>query len=105
VSWDNPTDRTVVGLELLREMEDQMVNIKHNLKDSQDRKKIYVDKNITRKEYKVGDHVFLIAGQEKLFEIGEFFKACNKILWNRGNPREDWYCYIHACITCVHVHS
>jgi hypothetical protein len=28
VSWDNPTDREVVGLELLKEMEEQMMNIK-----------------------------------------------------------------------------
>jgi hypothetical protein len=28
VSWDNPTDRIVVGLDLLREMEEQMVKIR-----------------------------------------------------------------------------
>jgi hypothetical protein len=28
VSWDNPTDRVVVGPELLKEMEDQMIKIK-----------------------------------------------------------------------------
>ena len=28
LSWDNPVDRTVVGLELLKEMEDQMIKIK-----------------------------------------------------------------------------
>jgi hypothetical protein len=28
VSWDNPTDRTVVGLDLLRDMEDQMIKIR-----------------------------------------------------------------------------
>jgi hypothetical protein len=32
VSWDNPADRTIVGLELLKEMEDQMIKIKKNLK-------------------------------------------------------------------------
>jgi hypothetical protein len=37
VSWDNPTDREVVGLDLLREMEEQMIKIKQNLKDAQDR--------------------------------------------------------------------
>jgi hypothetical protein len=36
VSWDNLTDRTVVGLELLSDMEDQMTKIKNNLKASQD---------------------------------------------------------------------
>jgi hypothetical protein len=37
VSWDNLVDRTVVGLELLKEMEDQMLKIKKNLKATQDR--------------------------------------------------------------------
>jgi len=59
VIWDNPTDKEVVGLELLKEMEDQMVKIKHNLKDSQDNKRIYVHKSITHREFKVGDHVFI----------------------------------------------
>jgi hypothetical protein len=40
-------------------MEDQMIKIKHNLKDAQDRQKSYVDRNRTHREFKVGDHVFL----------------------------------------------
>jgi hypothetical protein len=59
VSWDNPADRTVVGPELLKEMEDQMSKIKQNLKVSQDRQKSYADKNTIHREFKVGDHVFL----------------------------------------------
>ena len=43
VSWDNLADREVVGPELLKEMEEKMMNIEHNLKDAQDRKKIYAD--------------------------------------------------------------
>ena len=49
----------MVGPELLKEMEDKMLKIKKNLKASQDRKKIYDDKNRTHGEFKVGDHVFL----------------------------------------------
>jgi hypothetical protein len=30
VRWDNPVDRAVVGPELLKEMEEQMLKIKHN---------------------------------------------------------------------------
>jgi hypothetical protein len=37
VSWDNPTHKVVVGPELLKEMEDKMIRIKHNLKAAQDR--------------------------------------------------------------------
>jgi hypothetical protein len=47
VSWDNPTDRAVVGLYLLRVMENKMLKIKHNLKSSQDRHKSYVEKGRT----------------------------------------------------------
>jgi len=59
VSWDNPADRKIVGPELLKEMEDQMIKIKENMKATQDRKKSYVDSNRTHREFKVGDHVFL----------------------------------------------
>ena len=47
VSWDNPTDRVVLGLEFLKDMEDQVVKIKQNLKAAQDRHKFYANKNRT----------------------------------------------------------
>jgi hypothetical protein len=59
VNCDNPVDREMVGPYFLREMEEQMIKIKQNLKAAQDRKKSYVDKGRTHKEFKVGDHVFL----------------------------------------------
>jgi hypothetical protein len=40
-------------------MEEKMLKIKQNLKTAQDRKKSYVDKNRTHREFKVGVHVFL----------------------------------------------
>jgi hypothetical protein len=39
VSWDNLADHALVGLDLLKEMEEHMVNIGLNLKASQDRHK------------------------------------------------------------------
>jgi hypothetical protein len=59
VSWDNPADRAVVGPELLKEMEKQMLKIKQNLKAAQDKQKSYDDKNRVHREFKVGDHDFL----------------------------------------------
>jgi hypothetical protein len=59
VRWDNPVDRIVVGPELFKEMEDQMLKIKQNLKAAQDRQKSYADKNRFHREFKLGDHVFL----------------------------------------------
>ena len=49
----------MVGPDLLREMEEQLIKIKQNLKAAQDKKKSYADKGRTHKEFKVGDHVFL----------------------------------------------
>jgi hypothetical protein len=40
-------------------MEEQMVNIKHNLKVAQIGKRVYVYKIRTHREFKVGEHVFL----------------------------------------------
>ena len=45
VGWDNPTDRVIIGPELLRNMEDQRVNIKQNFIEAQDRKKSYANRN------------------------------------------------------------
>jgi hypothetical protein len=59
VSWDNPANCAVVGPDLLQEMEEKMVKIRRNLKDSQDRKKICTVKVRTHREFKFGDHVFL----------------------------------------------
>jgi hypothetical protein len=59
ISWDNLVDRAVVGPEVLKELEEKMLKIRQNLKASQDRKKSYVDKNKTHREFEVGDHFFL----------------------------------------------
>jgi hypothetical protein len=40
-------------------MEEEVVNIKKNLKAPQDRKKNYVDKGRNHIEFKMGNHVFL----------------------------------------------
>jgi hypothetical protein len=49
----------VLGPKLLKDMEDQMVKIKKNLKASRDRQKVYADKNRKTREFKVGEHVLL----------------------------------------------
>jgi hypothetical protein len=50
VIWDNPIDRVLLGLELLKDMEDQMVRIKNNLKAAQDKQKCYADKRKKARE-------------------------------------------------------
>ena len=41
VTWDNPVNRIVLGLELLKEMEQEVANIRRNLKAFQNRQKSY----------------------------------------------------------------
>jgi hypothetical protein len=73
--WDNPTDRVVVGPELLREIEEQMVKIKQNLKASQDRHKSCVDKGRTHREFKMGDHMLLkVNAKRSSVKLGKFSK-------------------------------
>ena len=37
MNWDNPVDRIVLGPDLLKEMEQEVANIRHNMKETQDR--------------------------------------------------------------------
>ena len=39
VTWDNPVNRIVLGQKLIKEMEQEVANIRQNLKVSQDRQK------------------------------------------------------------------
>ena len=45
VTWDNPVNRVMLGLELLKEMEQEVLKIRQNMKAAQDRQKSYADKN------------------------------------------------------------
>ena len=65
VTWDNPVNRIVLGLELLKEMEQEVVKIRQNLKATQDRHKSYADKHRVNREFSIGDHVYLKVRAEK----------------------------------------
>ena len=67
VTWDNPVNRVVLGPELLKEMEQEVVKIGYNLKAVQDRQKIYANKHRVNKEFSVGDHVYLRVREKKSF--------------------------------------
>jgi hypothetical protein len=107
VSWDNPADRTIVGPELLKEMEDQMFKIKKNLKSTQDRQKIYVDKNRIHKEFKVGDHVFLeVKANRSSLKLGSCAKLAARFcgpfeILERIGPDS----YIIALPTSMSIHN
>jgi hypothetical protein len=79
VGWDNPTYRLMVGIDLLREMEEKVVKIKHNLKVSKDSQKIYADKCRTQKEFKVGSQVFLnVKARKSSLKLGNCSKSTTR---------------------------
>jgi hypothetical protein len=59
LSWDRIEDRVTVGIELIQEMEEQVIQIRQRLKEAQDRQKIYADAHRTDRSYEVGDQVFI----------------------------------------------
>ena len=59
MTWDNPVNRVVLGLELLKDMEQEVVKIRQNMKVAQDRQKSYADKHRMNKEFSVRDRVYL----------------------------------------------
>ena len=59
VTWDDPMDRLMIGLDLLKDLENLVNKVKQNLKEAQDRYKNYFAQFRRDKEYKVGDHVHL----------------------------------------------
>jgi hypothetical protein len=66
INWDNPEDRVVLGPIFLKDMEGRMVKIKKNLKETQDRKYSYADKNKISREFKVGEHLILKVNRKKI---------------------------------------
>jgi hypothetical protein len=75
----------VVGPEFLKEMEEQMLEIKQNLKAPQDRQKSYANKNRTHREFKVGEFVFLkVKANRSSLRLGN----CSKLVTRFCGPFE-----------------
>jgi len=55
----------IVGLELIQEMEEQVIQIRQGLKEARDRHKSCVDAHRTDQSYEVGDLVFILMGPNK----------------------------------------
>jgi hypothetical protein len=103
ISWDNPADREIIGPKLLKEMEEQLLKIKQNLKVAQDRRKSYSDKGRIHKEFKVGDHVFLkVKANRSSVKLGN----CSKLAARYCGPFEilerigptAYMLALHACM-------
>jgi hypothetical protein len=74
VSWDNPTDHTVVGPDLLRGNGREDGKDKEKFKGFPRQEENCTDKGRTHREFKVGDHVFFESEIQTQFpEVGEVF--------------------------------
>jgi hypothetical protein len=104
---EDPTDRAVVGPDLLREMEEQMLKIKQNLKAAQDRQESYYEKGRTQREFKVGDHVFLkVKANRSSMKLGNCSKLAARYygsfeILERIGP----VAYMIALPACMSVHN
>jgi hypothetical protein len=58
VDWNNPVDKITLGPDMLKKMEQKIVQIKHNPKIAHDRQKSYADRKKTPREFKLGDDVY-----------------------------------------------
>jgi hypothetical protein len=59
ISWNNPVDKVIIGPCMLKEMEQQVIQIRQNMKIAQDRQKSYADMKMTPIEFKARNHVYL----------------------------------------------
>ena len=59
INWSSPEIKLMLGPEMLAKMESEVKKIRQNLKAAQDWQKIYADKNMTYREFEVGDHVYM----------------------------------------------
>jgi hypothetical protein len=59
ISWDNPFDRIMVRQEILQAIERMVKGVQKNLKEAQDRHKIYTDLKRRHQEFKILEHVYI----------------------------------------------
>ena len=84
-----------------------MSKIKTNLKASQERPKIYADKGINRKEFKVGDHVFMkVKSNKSSLKLG----ACSKLAARYCGPFEILerirpIAYMFSLLASINIHN
>ena len=59
LSWERLEDRVTVGLELIQDMEEMVIQIRKRLKEAHDTQKSYVDAHRIDRSYNVGDQFFI----------------------------------------------
>lgn len=72
VSWNRVEDKIIVGPEMLKEMEEQIIQIRQRLKEANDRQKSYADAKRTPREFSVGEKVLLkVKPQKSTMKFGK----------------------------------
>jgi hypothetical protein len=59
LNWSEAGERTLFGLDLVKDAEEKVQVIRDNLKIAQMRQKSYHDKGTTPRHFEVGDYVYL----------------------------------------------
>jgi hypothetical protein len=78
-------DRVTIGPDRMKELEQQVIQIKQNLKIAQDRQKSCADRKRTPREFKTGDHVYLrVRPRKSSLRMG----ACAKLAPQYCGPFE-----------------
>ena len=76
INWNNLVDRITIKPDMLKEIEQQVIQIRQNLKIAQDRQKSYANLKRTPREFKAGDHVYL---RVRLRRSSLRMEACAKL--------------------------
>jgi len=66
LSWGGPKDKMMLGLDMLKEMEEMVKNVCSNLKATQDLQKNFVNRKRSFQKYQVGDHVYVQVRVKKI---------------------------------------
>ena len=75
MNWDNTVYKIVLSQYFLKEMEQEVVRIRKNMKAAQDRQKSYADNHRVNKEFSVGDHVYLkVRAKKSSLKLGSCAK-------------------------------
>lgn len=81
ISWSDPVNRVLIGLDMLAKIEQEMQVTKKNRKEAQDGKKSLAYQHKVFNEFQVGEHVYLCI---KAMNISLSIRSCAKFT--------PWYC-------------
>jgi hypothetical protein len=80
LNWSEPGERWFFRPDMVKEMEEKVQRIIHNLKEAQARQKSYADKRHQPLYFQVEDYVYLKVSPMK--GVSRYRKACAPIHWS-----------------------